>query len=226
MGLDGVELVLEVEEAFGITIADSEAGGIRTVGDLQQLVLSRIEKSRSNVCFSLPAFCNIRRAVRETAEQPDLRLRPSTRFDQVLPASDFRKLWERLQGILGTSPPPLRRPAWMRRTLLAVGLACFALGIATAWIDPVIVPLGLAVAAALTFVGNLLTAPWRRCPPPEMATLGDATRKLVGLVATTRSDLVADDVERMLKEIIVDQLGVDAKEVVPNARFIEDLDMN
>ncbi len=226
MGLDGVELVLEVEETFGITIADSEAGAIRTVGDLEQLVLSRVANGRGSACLSLPAFCQVRRAVRETVCQPALRLRPSTRFDRVATASDLRRLWKRLHELLGTSPPPLRRPNWMRCTLLAVSVALCAAGIATAWIDPAIVPLGLVTAATPIIAGYWITSPWRHCPPPEMSTLGDATRKLVGLEAATKHGLVEDDVVRKLKELIVEQLGVEADEVVPDARFVEDLNMD
>lgn len=34
MGLDGVEMIMEVEDEFGITIPDSDASEMRTVGDL------------------------------------------------------------------------------------------------------------------------------------------------------------------------------------------------
>ena len=42
MGLDTVELVMAVEEEFGITISDEEAQDIRTVGDMYQCVLRKV----------------------------------------------------------------------------------------------------------------------------------------------------------------------------------------
>ena len=39
MGLDGVELVMEVEDRFGITIRNDEAVGIVTVSDLLTLII-------------------------------------------------------------------------------------------------------------------------------------------------------------------------------------------
>jgi hypothetical protein len=43
MGLDIVELVMAVEEGFGIDIADEEAERIVTVGDLRDAILRRLK---------------------------------------------------------------------------------------------------------------------------------------------------------------------------------------
>lgn len=42
MGLDGVELVMEVEDHFGITIQESKAERIRTVEELVALIHHRL----------------------------------------------------------------------------------------------------------------------------------------------------------------------------------------
>jgi hypothetical protein len=42
MGLDAVEIVLRTEELFGITLADDEAGAVRTVGDFYRLICSKL----------------------------------------------------------------------------------------------------------------------------------------------------------------------------------------
>lgn len=51
MGLDTVEIVLRVEETFGVDIPDDEAGSVRTVGDLCQLVLRRLDEENLNTSF-------------------------------------------------------------------------------------------------------------------------------------------------------------------------------
>ena len=43
MGLDGVELVMAVEESFGITLSDAEAFEAVTVGGIVQLAWSKVE---------------------------------------------------------------------------------------------------------------------------------------------------------------------------------------
>ena len=67
MGFQDVEMVLEVEEAFDISIDDTEAAAVATVGDLCELVRQKFEESgRSGtaaaaVCRSARVFYSLRR---------------------------------------------------------------------------------------------------------------------------------------------------------------------
>lgn len=47
MGLDTVELVLRVEETFGVDLPNDELGSVSTVGDLYKLLLSRLDGSHA-----------------------------------------------------------------------------------------------------------------------------------------------------------------------------------
>ena len=47
--LDGVDLVVAIEKAFGLRIPEQEARSIRTLGDIYQRVLSRLEELKEAV---------------------------------------------------------------------------------------------------------------------------------------------------------------------------------
>lgn len=63
MGLNSVELLMAVEEKFGITISDEEACSISTVGDLHQCVVSKVNISdKSCLSHGLFIFCVVMRS--------------------------------------------------------------------------------------------------------------------------------------------------------------------
>jgi hypothetical protein len=66
MGLDGVELLLAVEDAFQIHIEDHEAGGVYTVGDLYNLVVTKLQGQDSKRCLTSAAFYRTRRGIMDT----------------------------------------------------------------------------------------------------------------------------------------------------------------
>jgi hypothetical protein len=57
MGLDTVELVMEIEEAFDISIPDDRASKMLTVGDVYEFILEKTADStlKSSTCLSAAA---------------------------------------------------------------------------------------------------------------------------------------------------------------------------
>ena len=68
MGLDSVELVMECEDEFGITISDFEAEQTTTVGELAELVIKLLRRKGElepiQFCESSRLFYQLRALVR------------------------------------------------------------------------------------------------------------------------------------------------------------------
>ena len=78
MGLDIVEYVMNVEEAFGVMIPDADAERIRTVRMLVDYLHDRAFVPAPGACLTQRAFYHLRRAVDGRAGLPVRRLRPGT----------------------------------------------------------------------------------------------------------------------------------------------------
>ena len=76
MGLDSVELIIEVEEKFQIQIPDIEAENINTVGDLHQCILTKVERNELNRCSTQKIFYQLRRELSENHDIPFEKIKP------------------------------------------------------------------------------------------------------------------------------------------------------
>lgn len=228
MGLDGVQLVMEIEEEFGITIPDSVYSELRTVGDLVDFCFERIHASKTVSCPSLTSFLSLRRLVRDVSKDPELRIRPRDNIEDCLPESDRKQFWLRLPELLKTTPPALRRPPWLRKILvfIVLGFGAFLMSFPLWHIEILI--LILCTTMALGIILHWSTLGFRKRTPDGYETFGEITKRMVGLTIATNppTDQEYDSIFAIVKRIIIDVLGVDDAEVIPTARFIEDLRMD
>jgi acyl carrier protein len=227
MGLVFVELVMDVEDHFGIVMDDDEAGRLHTVGDLVALIRSRVAATSSSACLSLSVFLSLRRLIRDIVGDDRMRLRPSQSIMDRLSHANRRRLWRRLPEILGTFPPPLRYPRTIRVVLFLLSVQLLIAAFAIASIDWRMLPLTLFVTGMLIPLLFMSTSSLRSVPRDSMATLGDVSRMIVGRSAVTRDLDLPDDTAILdeLRPIVANTLMVDAEEIVPEARFVEDLGM-
>ena len=123
MGLELVELVLEVEDTFGFSIADEDAAGLTTMGKLYDYVLAHRFRGKQDACLSSITFYKIRQALMSVLEIPRDAVRVSTELPAIIPKRR-RRTWRAIEKTTGWRLPWLRRPRWVvtLATLAALGL--------------------------------------------------------------------------------------------------------
>lgn len=233
MGLDTVELVLEIEEAFDVSIPDDRASTMLTVGDVYEFLLQKTADPAlsSHTCLTAAAFYDLRRQLRSLGLSHSS-IRPKTKLDRVIPLIGRRKYWQALGSQMDLQFPSLQRPSWLALLnciLVAIVVSASFIGFAipslmTGIIAAVV--FGLISSAILWFV----TQPFAIYPVSSCSTIRDLVTSLVAInhntLATRYSTRNPTDVWNTLQWIVAEQLGVDRSKVVPSARFVQDLGAN
>jgi acyl carrier protein len=233
MGLDTVELVMEIEEAFDISIPDDRASKMLTVGDVYEFILVQTADStlKSSTCLTATAFYELRRQLRSLG-LPHSEMRPKTRLDHVIPLIGRRTYWQTIGSRMDVRLPRLGRPSWLTLLicmLVAIVMSASFLGFAQQSLAAGIfaaVVFGVSSTAMLMF----LTRPFAIYPAANCSTIRDLVTNLVAInydnLATRYSTRNPTDIWNALQLIVAEQLGVDRSAVVPHARFVQDLGAN
>ena len=87
MGLEGVELVMDVEDRFGTSFPDAELERMQTVGDLLNFIMARIRSQNSDACPSAAMFYPIRKILVDQFNVDRSNVRPSTRLESLVDAN-------------------------------------------------------------------------------------------------------------------------------------------
>jgi len=124
MGLDSVELLLEVEETFDISIPDEEACQILTVGELHQSILDKMRKKDSPiVCGTQKSFYKLRRTLTNCFAADRRKIRAHTHTEEIFPLTNRKKLWKQFRQNIDLRIPDLQRPSWLI-CVLGIPLTC------------------------------------------------------------------------------------------------------
>jgi acyl carrier protein len=234
MGLDLVELVIEVEETFRITIPNEEAANIVTVGQLYECIFSKQMTRETNRCLSAAAFFQFRRALTDQFGINRGNVRPSTIIGRIVPGQKRRSEWQHLARKLDWRLPPLVRPAWMSFALCGL-LLSWAVTIVAAWgwtngFSPGAVFLVVASILFSTIlfavVAMMATTPFATLFPREWQTVRGTVQAALTLnyakISTQVPGWNRQEIWECLRAIIVEQLGVSTQDVTSSAEFVKD----
>lgn len=105
MGLDGIELVLAIEDEFRITITDDEAVDCTTPAKLTDLVYAKLGNAESEICPSQHGFYKVRKLLMDQTSIPSSRIKPDTPLDELIGRGNSKNFgslfyWDYLMGKL------------------------------------------------------------------------------------------------------------------------------
>jgi acyl carrier protein len=106
MGLDSVELLMSVEDKFGISIEDSEAENIATVQHLADTVYSKIIVNPTDKCLTQILFYQIRKAF-QNLNLTESEIMPKSKISDLLTKSELKTNWNRLEKEIELKLPEL-----------------------------------------------------------------------------------------------------------------------
>ena len=243
MGLDYVELVMDVEDDFGVHFEADEMAKIRTVGHLFELVQLKLAKFHLKSCPSLRVFNELRGQMMELFNTPRCAVRMDTRLDDLLPRERRQECWKSLSQRTGFHLPPLvprkvslcanrRNPMELAGWMLTAMGAMFALqpGLNFSqrlfWLF-LALSFGFLWMKALELASFLANAYQADFPPEDYETIRQMVRSIVDTHFTSPSNDSSTPENnlawRRLVRIVSEQLNVPIGEIRRESRFVEDL---
>lgn len=237
MGLDLIELELEVEREFDIRITNEAAQEIATPRQLAACVqiqlLGRPDAGgagRRVKCASQVAFYRLRAALVEIAGVPRRDVRPDTRLADLLPADRVSVHWRRLAHTLGMRALPRLQPA--RGQVRGAWFVSGAIGLPLCWYGHQhggIFVAGLALVLVLFFAGILMDRVARQIPDgvATVRALVPYVPRPAGVppVLPAQEGAVDPEILGRVIELTARIIGLPADRIGPDQHFIDDLGM-
>jgi len=225
MGLEGVELIMDVEDTFDIKIEDEEATACSTIGDLHQCIIKKFNcDSKTNTCLTQKTFYTIKKILVNDFVVPEKSVVPSTETGK-LPIINMRKFWKYLEQEMQFNLPKLELSSAL---VLFYCIMCFIISSLTAvkfGLGPVSV-LGSFVFWIVFFykIVRWLSKPFAVVVPSSCKSLGDLARITAVREYQKKGGLLSDDdIWSILIKIVSDNTGEDKNTLEPETRFVEDL---
>jgi acyl carrier protein len=228
MGLDSVELVLEAEESFGISLADDDVVRIVTVGQFYDAIMGELPCPKKGLCLSAVTFYRLRQALLAVTGRQREDICPKTFVEVLIPRGQRKAAWIKMQRCSGLRFPHLCLQTWAFLALPACLVLIGVIGIfAFAWPINWMLVAGVAALILGYWVVDLFFGAEL---PSHCQTVGGLAKAVLAKnfakLATEAATCDREEVWESVRILVADQLGVDAEKVTKESRFVADLGMD
>jgi len=221
MGLEGVELLLTLEEEFQIAITDEEAQKSLTPNLLTDVVWAKLKKSNQDACPSQKGFYVVRRNLVDLLRIPRTNIKPETPLHKLIEQRHRSRLWPTILSRLSNGQKvyaPLERPIWIKRIIYL--FSPILLVPTLFFIYQVPFALSLISTLIICMIMMLFTKPLKMAFPKNYASVKD----LIKIVGTLQSRVwERNEVYQKIKDVIVKQIGIKEDKIQPDSHFYKDL---
>lgn len=230
MGLDTVELIVALEDAFGIEIPDHAAVHLTTPRKVTDYVLCELKLVEQAPCMSQQAFYLLRRNLIPILGVGRAEFRPATRLEELIPIDNRVQTWARIRSEIGVmAVPDLVRPNWLFLLLSALTvLTALDVFINAAILfenGQVALFISLFVAVGVGYLSAVVTRPLKREFQPDCAAAGDlANYLMLHTPHVFKKEWTREEVATTVRGVVTEVTGV--QNFTDDSRFVEDLHLD
>lgn len=232
MGLDSVELIIEVEDTLGIEISNLEAEKINTVQDFYDCAWKHVSNKKLAIekCYTHSVFYKIRQAIVENIKVDKKSITPKTKMEDIIPFENRRQIWKQLEDTLQLTLPQLELRKPYNIILNAFGLITIG-GSVLVEVFIVIIYHASYWVYGYSLIAILLTSLLSRVFTPFRTNFvsndfRELTTKVFGInfkTITAEKGITKNDLEIVIREIISNKCGLDLAEITPEKSITRDL---
>jgi len=111
------DLLPKIQRSFGFRFAKGELEGVRTFGELCDVIVAKMRQEESEDCTTQQSFYKLREAIDRVSGEERSGISPITRLEDVFPRDNRRKLVLKVQRDMGIRLGILGPGTWMMRIL-------------------------------------------------------------------------------------------------------------
>ena len=228
MGLDGVELVMALEEAFGLELTSDEVVKAMTPRLIGDAIFSKLQSTNQKTCQSQRAFYILRKTFMRKFGLRRAEVTPDMLFRSLVAQEQEALIWNDLKSsVKARSWPSLALPPWLHTLMKTSTCAVF---IAVFFLFWNLVPVGLKNAVILGVLAmiafNIIGARATRRFKTRIPSRYQRIRDIVPFAVTSDEiKWTREQVSAVVKQIVQEQLGISDEKYWEDAHFVNDFGM-